>query len=256
MLPLYLGRSGSEPDELLLILHAYIFYQELGRPAAAAAALGRLSQRDVLRPLVSMVMLTQARYGHVDSAATAEALARLGSPAAVARDSASRKEQDRGICAMERWRLGRGSTRTARASIARLAGGRAWNCAVVLEAQLAAVEHRSDAEAAFGRLDSLLLAGGGRPEWAMELARWHEARGDAPAALRAARRCFAYGVFAVNLSYCLREQGRLAVLVGDRAGAIRAYRHYLALRYSPEASMKPEVDRVRGELALLEGESK
>ena len=256
VLTLHLGRSGSEPDELWTILHSYTFYQDLGRPAAAAAALGHLGPSDVLRPVVSMVILTQAQYGHVDSAATAEALARLGSPKRVARDSTSREEQDRALCVLERWRLGRGSTRTTRASIARLAGGRAWGCALVLEAQLAAVEHQSDAEAAFGRLDSLLLAGGGRPEWAMELARWHEARGDARAALRAARRCFAYGVFAVNLSYCLREQGRLAVLVGDRAGAIRAYRHYLALRHSPEASMKPEVDRVRGELALLVGESK
>ena len=57
-----------------------------------------------------------------------------------------------------------------------------------------------------------------------------------------------------NLSYILREEGRLAALVGDREGAIKAYSHYLALRYNPEPSVKPEVDRVRAELALLVGE--
>ena len=32
----------------------------------------------------------------------------------------------------------------------------------------------------------------------------------------------------------LREEGRLAALTGDRQGAIRAYRHYLALRGDAE----------------------
>jgi hypothetical protein len=32
------------------------------------------------------------------------------------------------------------------------------------------------------------------------------------------------------LSTFLREEGRLAALTGDTAGAIRAYQHYLALR--------------------------
>jgi hypothetical protein len=53
------------------------------------------------------------------------------------------------------------------------------------------------------------------------------------------------------LSYALREEGRLAALAGDPAGAIRAYSHYLALRYNPEPSLKPQVDQVRAELARL-----
>jgi hypothetical protein len=35
---------------------------------------------------------------------------------------------------------------------------------------------------------------------------------------------------------------------------MKAYRHYLALRYNPEPSVRPEVDRVRAELARLVGE--
>jgi hypothetical protein len=124
---------------------------------------------------------------------------------------------------------------------------------VLLEALLAAAEHRPDADAAFGRLDSLLLAGGGRAGWLVELARWREARGDLRGALRATRRSAGYQEV-WNRSYCLREEGRLAVLMGDRAGAIKAYSHYLALRYNPEPSIKPEVDRVRAELAQLVGE--
>ncbi len=53
------------------------------------------------------------------------------------------------------------------------------------------------------------------------------------------------------LSTFLREEGRLAALTGDPIGAIRAYQHYLALRSDPEPSTKPEVDRVRAELARL-----
>ena len=56
------------------------------------------------------------------------------------------------------------------------------------------------------------------------------------------------------MSYLLREEGRLAALAGDREGAIEAYSHYLALRHSPEPSVKPEVDQVRAELAALVGE--
>ncbi len=53
----------------------------------------------------------------------------------------------------------------------------------------------------------------------------------------------------------LREEGRLAALTGDRQGAIRAYRHYLALRGDAEPGLQPEVRRVREELEAVERES-
>ena len=52
----------------------------------------------------------------------------------------------------------------------------------------------------------------------------------------------------------IREEGRVAALTGDRAGAVRAYEHYLALRSDPEPALRPEVERVRAELARLVGE--
>ena len=52
----------------------------------------------------------------------------------------------------------------------------------------------------------------------------------------------------------LREQGRLAVLAGDKKRAVRAYRHYLAMSQLAEPSMKPQVDSVKRELARVEGQ--
>jgi hypothetical protein len=55
----------------------------------------------------------------------------------------------------------------------------------------------------------------------------------------------------VYLSTYLREEGRLAAITGDRAGAIRAYQHYLALRTNPEPRLRPQVEQVRADLAQL-----
>ena len=49
---------------------------------------------------------------------------------------------------------------------------------------------------------------------------------------------------------------RLAALVGDRDGAIRAYRHYLVLREHPEPALEPQVAEVRKELAKLLAETR
>ena len=49
----------------------------------------------------------------------------------------------------------------------------------------------------------------------------------------------------------LREEGRYAALAGDKEGAIRAYRHYLALRAQAEPALLRQVGAVRAELAAL-----
>src|SRR2546427_13229353 len=80
-----------------------------------------------------------------------------------------------------------------------------------------------------------------------------EGEGEPVRALRAARRrYYGWGPESTRyLSSLLKDEGRLAALTGDREGAIRAYQHYLALSTDPEPSMKPEVDRVRLEPAML-----
>ena len=76
-------------------------------------------------------------------------------------------------------------------------------------------------------------------------------------ALRALRRgSSGSGQFPYYLSTFLHEEGRLAALTGDTAGAVRAYQHYLWLRTDPEPELKPEVDSVRAVLARLELETK
>jgi hypothetical protein len=48
-----------------------------------------------------------------------------------------------------------------------------------------------------------------------------------------------------------REEGRLAALDGDTAGAVRAYRRYLALRREAEPSLVPQRDSVQAEVTRL-----
>jgi hypothetical protein len=49
----------------------------------------------------------------------------------------------------------------------------------------------------------------------------------------------------------IRDEARYAALLGDREGAIRAYRHYLALRADPEPALRSQVEAVRAELEAL-----
>ncbi len=85
------------------------------------------------------------------------------------------------------------------------------------------------------------------------LARMLARYGEPRLALRAARRRIYRAVFNYPdaLPEYLREEGRLAAVVGDTAGAIRTYRHYLALREDPDPRWRPAWDSVRAELAAL-----
>ena len=52
----------------------------------------------------------------------------------------------------------------------------------------------------------------------------------------------------------LEAEARLAAATGDRAGAIRAYRHYLTLMAEPDSEYLPVVREARTRLASLIGE--
>jgi tetratricopeptide (TPR) repeat protein len=83
------------------------------------------------------------------------------------------------------------------------------------------------------------------------VARLYERLGDLPAALRALRR--QRGWYApVYLSTALREEGRIAAMIGERAEAIESYRAYLRLRAHAEPAAGREIERVRADLAHLE----
>jgi tetratricopeptide (TPR) repeat protein len=127
-------------------------------------------------------------------------------------------------------------------------------CGAVVEAQLEAVGRSASSASALARLDSLLGAPSNFRDQLIPIgnlvsARLHEARGETQRSLELIRR---RAVWSRYLSTQLREEARLAASTGDRVGAIRAYRHYLALRSEPEPRLRAEVQAVRRELAQLE----
>jgi hypothetical protein len=240
----------------------------------------------------SMVQLTgsinDALYWGGDTAAAAAAARRLTPLAAtVARQGRSRIAAGpvdghrypgipkiQAICAVGAWHAAhadydyvQGAIRSLRpASDARLSPNNdslppsqsAVLCSALLEATRASALHLPDARTKLAQADvaartyilSAPLAAN------LTIARVAEAQGDLALALRAVRRRasgFMSG-FAFYLTTFLQEEGRLAALTGDTAGALRAYQHYLALRPNPEPEVRPEVERVRSELAHLVGE--
>ena len=177
------------------------------------------------------------------------------------------------VCAVTRWRLRNSDPAGAEAAskrlrVSKLHGLVGFNtpafervlrvCAALIDAEHASLLARSDAKALLVIADSLVrtfaLANDAVADANLALARLWETQGDLPRALAAARRrAGTYADWPPCLSSFVREEGRLAALTGDRAGAIRAYRHYLMFRYDPEPSAQPEVERVRRELAAIEG---
>jgi serine/threonine-protein kinase len=85
----------------------------------------------------------------------------------------------------------------------------------------------------------------------LELARRWAAGGDLARARRALDRRIYFMWDLAFLSTALREKARLAALAGDRSAAIRAYEHYLALRFDPEPSQRADMEQARWELAKL-----
>jgi hypothetical protein len=195
------------------------------------------------------------------------------------------------LCVATLWRLSHGELRGAAQAIERLRGRAPGDspeslrsnavCATLLEAKLATASGATGAAAALDRLDSLIRSGPGgsrngppvsftlSPAYVrstvgispvgfedfgnLEVARLRERQGDRRAALAAVRRRpYAYHL-TDYLAPHLREEGRLAALTGDRSGAVKAYRHYLALRSDPEPALRQEVEAVRAELTKLSG---
>ncbi len=237
-----------------------------GRPGEALAATRRQG-RDA-----EQVLILATLFWDGDSSAALRVLRTSAETAdgPLARSSRGAAERSGDICITEQWRLAHGEFGNVPSAITRLRGAvpvglsvhdssnvaeEAQVCAALLEAWLASAARHSDAPRHVNRLDSLSRKSpaGWNEAWNLVVARLLEAQGDVPRALAAVRRRV-YGMVPRYLSTYLREEGRLAALGGDRAGAIRAYQHYLALRWDPEPSLRPEVDRVRAELAELVGE--
>ncbi len=106
-----------------------------------------------------------------------------------------------------------------------------------------------DARARLQRADSLagLLPGAdGIGASFLVLARCHEAAGDRRGALAMLARRPLDPVYGPNyLAGYLYDEGRLALQEGDRARALRAWRHLLMLRDDPDPALRPQVAELR-----------
>lgn len=106
-----------------------------------------------------------------------------------------------------------------------------------------------DAPARLRRADSLANAISGADQAGssfLVLSRCHEVVGDRAGALAMLSRRALDPVYGPNyLSGFLYHEGRLALLEGDRVRALRAWRHFLALRDAPDPLLRPQVDAVR-----------
>jgi hypothetical protein len=106
-----------------------------------------------------------------------------------------------------------------------------------------------DAAARMRRADSLadLLPGANGIGWGLlSLARCHEAAGDRRGALATLARRALDPVYGPGyLAGYLYDEGRLALLEGDGARALRAWRHLLALRDDPDPALRPQVAMLR-----------
>jgi DNA-binding SARP family transcriptional activator len=243
----------------------YVLALNGGRPREALAA---IAESERLGVAFGYNRAMDGLYWDGDSAAAVSSVREGAAEGDAALESGvERRDQYDVICRLQQWRLAHDETRTARVAIERLRAAvvpglsahdsavvtaYASVCARVLEAWLATATRQPGAAVLAARLDSLSRRN--PPGWTgtfnLVVARLLEAQGNPAGALEAVRRR-SYGFVPRYLSSYLREEGRLAALVGDTAGAVRADRHYLALRFDPEPPLKPQRDSVRAGLARL-----
>jgi hypothetical protein len=285
-----LGRS-SDLQRSKMYLHA--FELNRGRPSAALAETAGPDDAEYGPHAGLYQRVLDALYGDGDRVSgnrAAEELGRMaGHPASGGSDERAVAHTD--LCVATLWRLSHGEVGGATEAIGRLRDHAPGDspqsltsntvCAALLQAQVAAATGAAGATAALERLDTIIRSGPGgqrggpavaftlSPAYVrstvgispcgfedfvnLEVARLRERQGDLRAALAAVRRRpYAYHL-TDYLAAHLREEGRLAAMTGDRAGAVRAYRHYLALRSDPEPALRPAVDTIRAELVKLVG---
>jgi hypothetical protein len=239
-----------------------------GRPEEAGRArLGSYHPRDSVRGLID-----DALYWGGDTSLASEAARRtaavVAAPAPPMTDSTLHAYYY-DVCTLEQWRLAQKHSATAPAAIARLRAAARIpgilfpeeheRCADLLDAWYATATRRPDALGRLARVDSLQAQSPvgitSSPITASNLlvTQLWEQHGEWARAEAAAGRRYK-GLNPRFLSTHLREEGRAASLAGHPNAAIKAYQHYLALRYDPEPSVRPEVDQVQSELAGLLGE--
>jgi hypothetical protein len=217
-----------------------------GDTAEANAAASRL-ERDLMRPLPS--------------------------------DSATRAIRYEEGCVAAQWRVAQDDTAGVVRMVARLrqlaigdAGhpgvlsrGDPDSCVLSLEAAAGVLTGSPNARFLVERFDSVMQTGsmnasgetrfgtGDQQPGNLDLAHLLERLGDYAGGLSVLRRRL-YNYKVPMLWYLpryLEQEARLAAATGDRAGAIRAYQHYLTLMADPDSTYLPAVREARAQLAKL-----
>jgi DNA-binding SARP family transcriptional activator/tetratricopeptide (TPR) repeat protein len=262
------GHFGPEKQWGINLWTLRVLTLNLGRPSKTVWLTDRLPNPDRWLPhLQPLLKVLDRLFWSGDSAAAAEGARQLDAFAAapVPSDLEGRTVRANDLCALALWWIDAGDVARAARALSRFesvsvadssssAAGNKAVCTAMLEASLAATQHLPTTPELTARLDSILLTGP-PTDWMSEATivagRLQASVGNHAAALRAFRRFADNNGQTYYLSTFLREQGREATLVGDTADAVRAYRHYLALRSAPEPGLQPEAERVRAELSRL-----
>ncbi len=218
-------------------------------------------------------MIRYAMSWDGDTAAALESARFLARSVAARAPGSEARQQLYDICTLGEWQAYRGDYRGAAVAIRHLRQMRVMPpdsgyharyltlCVTLLEAMHASGTHAPGAREKVATADSVarelveeICCSTDRVgDINIQLARLWEREGDLPAAMRAlARRSAMFRIGPMYMSTFIREEGRIAALMGDTATAIRAYRHYLAFRRQAQPSMRPGVDSIRATLALLE----
>jgi tetratricopeptide (TPR) repeat protein len=236
----------------------------VGRPAEALAFLRKHESTSgpLPRERIKDALVAEGSIEEADSAA-ASLRAQWAKPM-----PASPKELGNWVgtqCLLPLWMtVAHGDTSMARSSVIRLrVVGRdtlpisqpAHICAMILDAAYAVKSRAPDARTRVARADSAMRSG---PQSFIQefgntvVARLLEEQGDPAGALSAIRRRYYFLARKPGLGAQLRIEGRLAAAVGDHETAIKAYRHYLALRENAEPAVARESQAIRTELERLE----
>lgn len=195
-------------------------------------------------------------YGDGDTAAAREAATAL-----LRRSNAQGAEGNLNRCVRELWVLERGDPSSGvprRAIRDQQVSGRDSVLHELCVTALQAVKAPDDS-AVIDRLDEMLRSGllelypgDGHVEYGpIVLARLLERRGDHARALAVIRRRPYFIGWQPFHAASLLYEARLSARIGDTAGAVRAYEHYLAFRRSPTPSLVARKDSAAAELAAL-----
>lgn len=252
---------GTDRVDILLARHSLAVQQ--GRPQAALDVTTRVAALRLGSHAHLRLRVLDALYAEGDSAAaagTARELAMFTS-GGLAAGAFTFETRLADLCVLSQWRLSGGDTAGVQVAIDALhrAGATVRHlppvspapaaCAELLDASLVALMRPNDALGRVERLDSLALtsqtAGDAIAYAPIVIARLYERLGQPRRALQAIRKRSYMSSWPRYLATAWREEGRLAQVVGDSAGAKQAYESYLALRTSPEDDVVPQVEQVR-----------